>query len=127
MGSPGQGISRDTETVEDSNSDDVNIEDNEAPISWAGEYHKTPQVLDQLDRYPESCKQGPVHFAQFRLKDDTEVSKLNLFMAQTEPMAAPQIMIKNYKEEFDSNLGFYVILVSYQRIYYKHRDLSRDE
>jgi hypothetical protein len=127
MPESGTGVDREQfeEAIPDEKERDVEFQmDVEAPPEWTKEYHDTPQTLDQAVRHPESVKYGPLQNKVFKLDDDAKVGELNRMLAMTEPEEAPQVVVKDYCREFNKVVGNFVVLLTYQRVYYKHKDIG---
>lgn len=132
MGNLGEGIPReDVAGAEENSIPAADVVTEEAPEKdsseqkpdWSKNYEETPQTLDQMEKHPETVKFGPVQFAVFDLSKDEDKVALNSKMALTEPDSAPCILIKYLKEEFNKDSGNFMVLLRYQRVFYKHLKL----
>ena len=79
-----------------------------------------PTYADQLWRYPETCKFGPVITDVFILKKEEDRTRLNELMTRTIPEAAPDIVIHApLPTQWSESEGSFVELVKYKKVHYK--------
>lgn len=125
MAESGIGFDREPEDEKPAREPEVEVDSgSEMPPKWGRDYKTEPQTLDQMVRHPESVRHGPVRVATFSLKENKDTVELNSLLAEAEPQEAPKIILHSQRIEFNQQGGHYVVLLTYNKVYYKHRDLA---